>query len=108
MLYTNIKLYGNEYIDNDIKYSYFDLSLYKSEILINTWKNIVFNKTHNNNNNNNNNNNKTRNNIKIKRYENILWRTWFMKQNNKHKIKFNTNINYINVLKGPILILDSI
>jgi hypothetical protein len=98
MLYTNIKLYGNEYIDNDIKYSYFDLSLYKSEILINTWKNIVFNKTHN----------KTRNNIKIKRYENILWRTWFMKQNNKHKIKFNTNINYINVLKGPILILDSI
>lgn len=96
MLYTNIKLYGNEYIDNDTQYSYFDLSLQKSEILINTWKNIVFNKTSNTN----------YNNIKIKRYENILWRTWFMKQNNKHKIKFDTNINYINILKGPILILD--
>lgn len=99
MLYTNIKLYGNEYLDNDTQYSYFDLLLQNSEILVNTWKNIVFNKKSNIN------YNKT-NSIKIKRYENILWRTWFMKQNNKHKIKFNTNINYINILKGPILILD--
>lgn len=99
MLYTNIKLYGNEYLDKDIEYSYFDLLLQNCEILVNTWKNIVFNKKSNRN------YNKT-NSIKIKRYENILWRTWFMKQNNKHKIKFNTNINYINILKGPILILD--
>lgn len=99
MLYTNIKLYGNEYLDNDTQYSYFDLLLQNSEILVNTWKNIVFNKKSNINYNNTNS-------IKIKRYENILWRTWFMKQNNKHKIKFNTNINYINILKGPILILD--
>lgn len=99
MLYTNIKLYGNEYLNNEIQYSYFDLLLQNCEILINTWKNIVFNKKSNIN------YYKT-NIVKIKRYENILWRTWFMKQNNKHKIKFDTNINYINILKGPILILN--
>jgi hypothetical protein len=95
MLYTNIKLYGNEYIDNENQYSYFDLLLQEPHILVHTWKNLVFNK----------NSNKT-NLVKIKRYENMLWRTWHMKQTNKNKIKFNTDINYINILKGPILIMS--
>ena len=97
MLYTNIKLYGNEYINPDYVYSYFDFLLLKQEITVDTWKHLIFNK-----------NNKT-NNIsinKIKRYENLLWRTWFMQQNNKTKIQFNSNINYINNLYGPIVSLS--
>jgi hypothetical protein len=95
MLYTNVKLYGNEYINHDQEYSYFDFLVLKPEITIDTWKNLIFNK-HNYNKNDT---------TKIKRYENILWRTWFMKKNNKQKIKFNSNINYINNLNGPIVLL---
>lgn len=96
MLYTNVKLYGNEYINHDRVYSYFDFLSFKQDITIHTWKNLIFNKNSNVNKNYTN---------KIKRYENILWRTWFMKQNNKKKIKFNSNINYINNLYGPIVLL---
>jgi hypothetical protein len=98
MLYTNVKLYGNEYINHDRAYSYFDFLSFKQDITIHTWKNLVFNKNTNSNNNKNETN-------KIKRFENILWRTWFMKQNNKKKIRFNSNINYINNLYGPIVLL---
>ena len=61
MLYTNIKLYGNEYLDNDNHYSYFDLLLQEPDILVHTWKNIVFNKNSN-----------IYNIVKTKRNENIL------------------------------------
>lgn len=106
MSFTNIKLYGDIYKDRENKHSYFDFLYYNPNIVINTWKNLIFNKSKNEYNcKQTASTNIHTNNIKKIRYENALWRTWFMQKFNKKKIKFTYNNIHSNILQGPVVLI---
>ena len=95
MLYTNIKLYGYLYEELELKeYKKLD----NERVIVDTWKFIIYNK-----------NKETIENkkyiSKIPRYENMIWRKWYMNENKCNKINFATGTDLKNNLYGPVILI---
>jgi hypothetical protein len=78
-MHNNVTLYGGEYL-NEIE-DCFDIS--DEKYIIDTWKVLTEYKNYDRFGYLND-----LSNIKKSRFENLLWRTWFMKTNGKTKIDF--------------------
>ena len=93
MLYTNIKLYGYLYEDTELReYSNLD----DDNTIIDTWKFLIYNK-----------NKYTLEDkkyiSKIPRYENMIWRRWYMNKKKCDKINFTSGVDSKNNLQGPVV-----
>lgn len=87
---TNVKLYGTLHTNQD--YDYFSSDV--NEYVIDTWKLLVYYK----------NNKSDFSQSRLQRYENILWRRWYMNRNRKSKYIFNSGITN-QCLFGPMVVL---
>jgi hypothetical protein len=101
LLYTNIKLHGEELIGNQMKdYNKDDFDL--SE-MINTWKYWRYKKNKHKHTNDTHVNDIALSLAKMIRYENMMWRHWFMKNKNKSKIPFLAGTDDHCTLRGPTI-----
>jgi hypothetical protein len=98
MICKNITLYGGEFL-KDLE-DFFDIDI-KYQYVIDTWKTL---KKYKKNDQFKYLQNMTKN-EKI-RYENILWRKWYMKNNNKDVINFDMDIYPRSKLQGRIVIAN--
>lgn len=93
-IHTNVTLYGGEFLD-EVE-DYFDIS--HEKYIIDTWKVLTEYKNYD------------RfgylediSKFKKNRFENLLWRSWFMTKNRKPKIDFR--VKERSLLSGPIVFM---